>query len=171
MNPRLTAGFFQRDVLTVAPELLGKVLVRRFSPGHEERYIITEVEAYSAPHDLACHASKGRTPRTEVIFHEGGLVYVYLIYGIHWMLNIVTGQKDEASAVLVRGVRGISGPGRVGKALKLDRTFYGEDLFSSGRIWVENTSHSPQYKCLPRVGIEYAGEPWVSMPWRFMAAL
>lgn len=169
MNQRLPADFFQRDVLAVAPELLGKVLVRRFSDGNEERYVVTEVEAYSAPHDLACHASKGKTSRTEVMFHEGGLVYVYLIYGIYWMLNFVTGTKDEASAVLIRGVKGISGPGRVGRILRLDKTFYGENLNTSKRLWVEDSTLLPVYKSLPRVGINYAGEPWISKPWRYLA--
>lgn len=168
---RLPAEFYRRDVLTVAPELLGKVLVRSFSNGDTQRYIITEVEAYSAPHDLACHASKGRTPRTEVMFREGGLVYVYLIYGIYWMLNIVTGKVDEASAVLIRGVHEVSGPGRVGRVLQLDKSFYGEDLYRSDRIWIEDSPLKPAYQALPRVGINYAGEPWISKPWRFLAQL
>ena len=171
MNNRLSNDFFQRDVLAVAPELLGKQLVRKYSDGLEVRYPITEVEAYSAPHDLACHASKGRTTRTEVMFREGGLVYVYLIYGIYWMLNIVTGTHNEASAILIRGVKGISGPGRLGKALQLNRSFYGEELYSSDRLWIENSYQIPVYKTLPRVGIAYAGEPWISKPWRFVAEL
>lgn len=169
MQVRLPAEFYRRDVLTVAPELLGKTLVRVYNNGEKVKYTITEVEAYSAPHDLSCHASKGKTARTEVMFREGGLVYVYLIYGIYWMLNIVTGVRDEASAVLIRGVHNVSGPGRVGKALQLDKTFYGEDLYLSDRIWIEDSSLSPVYKTLPRVGIDYAGEPWISKPWRFMA--
>lgn len=171
MKDRLPAEFFQRDVLTVAPEMLGKFLVRKFNEDYVERYIITEVEAYSAPHDLACHASKGKTARTEIMFQEGGLVYVYLIYGIYWMLNVVTGQADEASAVLIRGVKGISGPGRVGKILKLDKSFYGENLYSSKRLWIEDTPITPEYKSLPRVGIGYAGEPWISKPWRYLAGI
>jgi DNA-3-methyladenine glycosylase len=135
------------------------------------RYIITEVEAYSAPYDLACHASKGKTTRTEVMFRGGGLVYVYFIYGMYWMLNIVTGKAGEASAVLIRGLQGVSGPGRVGKTLQLDKSFYGEELFTSNRLWIENTTLTPEYKSLPRVGINYAGEPWISKPWRFLAEL
>ncbi len=103
MKSRLPAGFFRRDVLTVAPELLGKSLARTFDDGTTERYIITEVEAYNGTEDLACHASKGRTPRTDIMFREGGLVYVYLVYGIHWMLNFVTGKEGVATAVLIRG--------------------------------------------------------------------
>ena len=81
LNCRLPESFFLRDVLEVAPELLGKKLVRQFDDGHIEAYLITETEAYRGGDDLACHASKGRTPRTEIMFHEGGKVYVYLIYG------------------------------------------------------------------------------------------
>ena len=169
MNQRLPAEFFMRDVLSVAPDLLGKILVRTFDDGTSERFIISEVEAYSAPHDLACHASKGKTTRTEVMFREGGRIYVYLIYGIYWMLNFVTGKENEASAVLIRGVKGISGPGRVGKALKLDKSFYGEQLNASDRLWVEDSAIKPAYESLPRVGIQYAGEPWISKPWRYVA--
>ena len=96
MSQRLPVEFYQQDVLTVAPALLGKVLVRRFNDGKTEKYIISETEAYSSPHDLACHASKGKTARTEVMFRDGGLVYVYLIYGMYWMLKIVTGIRNEA---------------------------------------------------------------------------
>src|SRR5512145_53559 len=92
---RLDSNFFSRDVLAVAPELVGKVLVRSFENGLVERFIITEVEAYRGAEDLACHASKGRTPRTEVMYHHGGLVYVYLIYGMYWMLNFVTGEPNN----------------------------------------------------------------------------
>ena len=171
MKSRLPAGFFRRDVLTVAPELLGKSLARTFDDGTTERYIITEVEAYNGTEDLACHASKGRTPRTDIMFREGGLVYVYLVYGIHWMLNFVTGKEGVATAVLIRGLKGIAGPGRVGKFLQLDRFFYGENLMESDRIWVEDSGIILPYKQMPRVGIHYAGEPWISKPWRFMADL
>ena len=170
MFTRLPAGFFRRDVLTVAPELLGKHLVRKFDNGTTERFTITEVEAYNGHEDLACHASKGRTPRTDIMFSEGGLVYVYLVYGMHWMLNFVTGKEGEATAVLIRGLNEITGPGRVGKFLQLDRSFYGEDLTKSDRIWVEDSGTMLPYRQMPRVGIHYAGEPWVSKPWRYMAS-
>jgi DNA-3-methyladenine glycosylase len=133
-----------------------------------KRYVITEVEAYSGNGDLACHASKGKTPRTEVMFREGGLIYVYLVYGIHWLLNIVTGKEGDASAVLIRGIEKVSGPGRVGKALQLDKSLYGENLFTSNRIWIENSEEKVEFTTSPRIGIQYAGEPWVSLPWRFL---
>ena len=167
MKSRLPNSFFQRNVLEVAPELLGKIIVRKLNNGKLIRFIITEVEAYSGDGDLACHASKGKTPRTEVMFREGGVVYVYLIYGMYWMLNIVTGKENDASAVLIRGVENISGPGRVGKALELDKSFNGENLFTSERIWIENSGTVENYITSPRIGINYAGEPWISKPWRF----
>ncbi len=168
MNERLRPAFFLRDVLDVAPDLLGKVLVRRFHPGETERYVITETEAYRGGEDKACHANKGKTPRTEVMFREGGVVYVYLVYGMHWMLNFVTGPLNDSSAVLIRGLGEISGPGRVGKALRLDKSFYGENVMTSQRLWIENSGSRVKYSSLPRVGIDYAGEPWVSKPWRYM---
>ncbi len=168
MPERLNGAFFQRNVLAVAPELIGKTLVRKFDDKNILRYKITETEAYSDDGDLACHASKGKTPRTEVMFREGGLVYVYFIYGIYWMLNFVTGKNEEASAVLIRGLEGVSGPGRVGKVLQLDKSFYGENLETSERIWVEDDNFYSEIVATPRIGINYAGEPWISKPWRFL---
>ena len=165
---RLTNSFFQREVTEVAPDLLGKILVRRFEDGTIHKFKITETEAYRGGEDKACHANKGLTARTKVMFDAGGLVYVYLIYGMCWMLNFVTGETGDSSAVLIRGVEGISGPGRVGRALQLDKSFYGEDLATSTRMWIEDSGLKPQYTTAPRVGINYAGEPWISKPWRFI---
>lgn len=168
MSARLTNDFYLRNVLDVAPEILGKQIVRKFDSGLVEKYSISEVEAYRGVEDLACHASKGRTPRTEIMFQKGGQVYVYLIYGIYWMLNIVTGGENDASAILIRGVRGISGPGRVGKALKLDKSFYGESLHSSDRIWIEDAPPVKIFSTAKRIGVDYAGETWSCKPWRFI---
>ena len=167
MHGRLNEAFFHRDVLEVAPALLGKTLVRKLPDGSKDTYIITETEAYRGPEDRACHAAKGRTSRTEVMFWDGGKIYVYLIYGLYWLLNIVTGAAEQPQAALIRGVQGIEGPGRVGRALLLDKTFYGEDLTGSDRIWLEQGMVARDPLALPRVGIRYAGEPWVSIPWRF----
>lgn len=166
MSTRLAPEFFLRDVLQVAPELLGKMLVRQFDDGRIERYRITEVEAYRGVEDLACHASKGRTPRTEVMFQQGGKVYVYLIYGQYWLLNLVTGIEGDASAVLIRGMEGFPGPGRVGRKLQLDHLFYGESLINSERIWVEDAEPVSEIRTSKRIGIEYAGE-WKDKLWRF----
>ncbi|HPR84923.1 MAG TPA: DNA-3-methyladenine glycosylase [Prolixibacteraceae bacterium] len=166
MNERLSLEFYVRDVLVVAPELLGKPLVRQFADGSQKQYMITEVEAYRGAEDLACHAAKGRTPRTEVMFQEGGKVYVYLIYGMYWLLNLVTGEEGYPSAVLIRGIDGFSGPGRLGRELQLDKSFYGENLQASPRLWVENAKPVTEYKTSKRIGIDYAGE-WANKMWRF----
>jgi len=167
MSTRLSSSFYLRDVLEVAPELLGKTLVRQFDDGRIASYRITEVEAYRGAEDLACHASKGRTPRTEVMFQEGGKVYVYLIYGMYWLLNFVTGEEGHASAVLIRGIEGFSGPGRLGRELQLDKSFYGENLTSSARLWVEDAEPVSEIKTSKRIGIGYAGDEWENKPWRF----
>lgn len=167
MENRLPLDFFLRDVLEVAPGLLGKLLVRQFDDGRIERYPITEVEAYRGIEDRACHASKGRTPRTDVMFAQGGAVYVYLIYGQYWLLNLVTGFEGDASAVLIRGIKDFSGPGRVGRELQLDRSFYGESLIHSPRIWVEDAKPVSEIKTSKRIGVEYSGEEWAAKMWRF----
>jgi len=166
-SQRLTREFFTRDVLEVAPGLLGKDLVIRHNDGSEGRFCITEVEAYRGEEDKACHASKGRTGRTEVMYHEGGKLYIYLIYGMYWMLNIVTATGDIPQAVLVRGVVNINGPGRLTKYLGIDRSFYGEDLVISERIWLEDTGLKPGFTTDTRIGVDYAGDYWRSMPWRY----
>lgn len=171
-NALFRAGhdFFALDALEMAPRLLGQTLVRRFDDGSEVRYTISEVEVYRGEEDLGCHASKGRTPRTEVMYHEGGKIYVYLIYGMYWLLNIVTGPADHPQAILIRGCKEVSGPGRLGKALKLDKTFYDEDMATSQRLWVETDVNLPPqpYSTSPRIGIEYAGQHWGNIHWRFL---
>jgi len=163
---KLTKDFFCRDVLEVAPNLLGKYIIRR-NGASIYKYLIKEVEAYRGEEDLSCHASKGKTERTKVMYEQGGLVYVYLIYGIHWMLNIVTGEKNYPQAVLIRSIDKFSGPGRVSRSLAIDKSFYGEDLTKSERIWIEdNEINSIIYKG-PRIGIDYSGPYWSKVPWRF----
>ncbi len=165
---RLQGPFYTRDALVVAPDLLGKILVRRFNDGKTFRWMITETEAYKGEEDLACHASKGRTSRTEVMYHEGGCVYVYLIYGMHWLLNIVTGKEDHPQAVLIRGLNTADGPGRVGKQLQLDKSFYSEDLTSSNRLWLEAPLQEiTEHTLSKRIGINYAPDEWRLKPWRF----
>ncbi|NDV47060.1 DNA-3-methyladenine glycosylase [Paludibacter sp. 221] len=167
-NKRLTIDFFRQDAVTVAEKLLGKTLVRKWDDGTISRYVITETEAYLGEEDLACHASKGRTKRTEIMFGNGGAVYVYLIYGMYWMLNFVTGCENHPQAVLIRGIDNIVGSGRVGRELKIDRSFYGEDTFISSRIWIEDAPDIKKIATAPRVGIDYAGEIWKNKPWRFI---
>ena len=127
-SKRLSRDFYTRDVLEVAPALLSKIIVIVKPDGTLRRYHVTETEAYRGSDDRACHACKGRTPRTEVMFHNGGLIYVYLVYGMHWMLNVVTGLENEPQAVLIRSLEGSTGPGRLTRTIGIDGSFYGEDL-------------------------------------------
>jgi DNA-3-methyladenine glycosylase len=166
---KLGQDFFSRDVLEVAPDLLGKVLVRRFDNRRLFTSQITEVEAYRGEEDKACHASKGRTSRTEIMYHPGGLVYVYLIYGMYWMLNFVTGAWNEPQAILIRGLNDIKGPGRITRRLLIDSYFYGENLAGSERLWIEDSGQQVTVQASPRIGIDYAGEPWKTLPWRYVA--
>nr|WP_321406206.1 DNA-3-methyladenine glycosylase [uncultured Carboxylicivirga sp.] len=167
---KLEHSYFRKDVLEVAPDLIGQILVRVFDDGTTEKWQITETEAYRGEEDEACHARKGRTPRTEVMYAEGGVVYVYLIYGMYWLLNVVTGPTDHPQAVLIRGLKNVNGPGRVGKALQLDKTFYGENIITSSRMWIENGSEKLQYATSPRIGIDYAPDEWKLKPWRYTVA-
>jgi DNA-3-methyladenine glycosylase len=164
---RLSREFYIRDVLDVAPELLGKNMVVRSRDNVYNRYKVTEVEAYRGPEDRACHASKGRTARTEVMYQEGGRLYVYFIYGMYWMLNVVTGGENDPQAVLIRGVETLPGPGKLTRSFGIDRTFYGEDLTISDRIWFEESGDNPVIKTGERIGIGYAGEYWKTRPWRY----
>ena len=167
---KLQKDFFARDVLEVAPDLLGKILVRKFNNGYTQKFIINEVEAYRGCEDLACHASKGKTARTEIMYHNGGHVYVYLIYGMYWMLNIVTGEENTPQAVLIRGISDLNGPGKLTKALQIDKSFYGENLMLSDRLWIENkiSDKKKSYITTPRIGIDYAGDVWKNKSWRFV---
>lgn len=168
---KLLRDFYIRDVLDIAPELPGKNLVLRSNSGTLARYRITDVEAYRGTDDKACHACKGRTTRTEIMFHEGGKLYIYFIYGMYWMMNIVTGEKDNPQAILIRGVEQYPGPGILTKALGIDKSFYGEDLIISDRIWLEDDGFKPSVKISPRIGIDYAGDYWKLKPWRFFISI
>lgn len=138
---------------------------------------ITETEAYHGPDDRACHASKGRTARTEVMFGPAGRWYVYLCYGIHEMLNLVTGPEGWPAAVLIRGVEGLSGPGRVTRALGIGRALNGTRADVDGAAgvaaWIESATEAegpvPAADIVagPRVGVDYAGLQWAAQPWRF----
>ena len=167
IHSRLDYAFYQRDVLDVCPELIGKMLVRSFPDGSTFRSRITEVEAYRGEEDLACHAARGRTPRTEVMYGEGGYVYVYLIYGMYWMLNIVTGLADHPQAALIRGLEEVTGPGRVTKKLKISGEFYGLNLVRSNMLWIEDHLVKADYITTQRIGVDYAGA-WKEKPWRFV---
>jgi len=102
------------------------------------------------------------------MYHSGGKVYVYLIYGMYWMLNFVTGEKETPQAALIRAVEGFDGPGKITEGLNIDGSFYGEDLLTSSRIWLENSDLNFDIVNKKRIGIDYSGEPWKSKLWRFV---
>ena len=162
---RLSRNFYNRKTLTVAKELLGKYLVRRIDR-KTVRVKITETEAYCGFHDLASHASKGLTPRTKVMFGPAGFTYVYLIYGMYNCLNIVTEKEGYPAAVLIRGVEGYNGPGKVCRFLKIDRALNNIDITRSKDVWIENGSSPDKIKTGKRIGVDYAGK-WKNKLWRF----
>ena len=160
----------ERPALEVARDMLGAQLCRRLPSGEIIRFAITEVEAYIGPEDKACHAAKGRTPRTEVMFAEGGSWYVYLCYGVHWLVNLVTGSKDFPAAVLLRGVGSIAGPGRLTKAMAITGELNAMPATKQSGLWIEQGMKVPESEIFygPRVGIGYAGEEWVAKPYRMI---
>lgn len=161
-----------RNTVSLARWLLGKYLVRA-TPAGPVAHLITETEAYHSARDLACHASRGRTRRTGTLFAAGGIWYVYLCYGVHEMLNLVTGPRDFPAAVLIRGVAGIAGPGRVARALGVDRRLNGAVCAPASGLWIEDQGVRVPRRAItagPRVGVDYAGPVWGKKPWRFRLA-
>lgn len=167
MYPPLPCEFYARDVLDVAPALLGQYLIRKLPDGNLMHYQITETEAYRGTEDAACHVHKSRTPRNEVMFDKPGTLYIYLIYGIHHMLNIVTAPKGEPQAVLIRGVTQFSGPGRLTRGMQITREWNKQSVCYNNTLWVAAGPTVTDYITGPRVGINYASEPWRSKPWRY----
>lgn len=159
-----------RGTVARARALLGKVLVRTVG-GERGAWRITEVEAYDGERDLACHAAQGRrTPRTEVMYRPGGVWYVYLCYGRHEMLNLVVGPEDYPAAVLIRGVEGVNGPGRVTRRLGIDRSLNGVAARPANGLHVEEAGGEVPRRVIragPRIGVAYAGPVWAAKPWRF----
>jgi DNA-3-methyladenine glycosylase len=167
MTKRLGRTFFERSTLVVAKELLGKYLVRKIN-GKEIALPITETEAYHGPKDKASHASRGKTPRTAVMFGPPGHAYIYLIYGMYHCLNIVTGPEEFPSAVLIRGLEGINGPGKLCRELHINKSLNTEDITTSKEIWIEDRGpRKGRIIRTPRVGIDYAGD-YKDKLWRFV---
>lgn len=180
MSKILADDFFNRNALIVAKELLGKHLVRKIN-GKETALMITEVEAYDGFEDKASHAHRGKTKRNEVMFGDAGYCYIYLVYGMHWMLNITTGEKGYPAAVLIRGVEGFDGPAKLTKFLKIDKKLNGEKvdllavaLAEEGKetgLWIENRGVKIKAKDIqktPRIGVGYAGPVWSKKCYRFL---
>lgn len=180
--------YLNQDVIFLAKDLLGKVLFTKIND-EVTAGIIVETEAYFGVQDKASHAyGNRRTGRTEVLYNEGGVSYVYLCYGIHYLFNIVTGVKDDPHAVLVRGIEPLvgkeimevrrkmpftkaaisAGPGSAAKALGIDRSFNNKDL-TGEEIWIEDHGiryHDEEIAAGPRIGVAYAQED-AFLPWRF----
>lgn len=181
---KLARSFYDRDPITVARELLGKLLVHQSRGGRRIGKIV-EVEAYLGPHDLAAHSSKGRTKRTQVMFGPPGHAYVYFIYGMHHCMNVVTEREGQASAVLLRAVEPVEniegrtcGPGLLCRALDIDRKRNGQDLLGDD-LFIAAPAESKLFTIVkrPRIGVDYAkhwakrhlrfyikGNPFVSRP-------
>jgi len=154
----------------VAPLLLGCRLCKRGPDGRISRLLIMEAEAYCGPLDRASHASRGLTPRNRIMFGPPGYWYVYLCYGVHWMLNLVTGPDGYPSAVLLRGVEDFSGPGRLTRALKITKAFDGRACSRHTGLWLEGPAEIPagwHRRRGPRVGVDYAGPEWLAKPYRW----
>ena len=182
----LPRAFYDRPVLVVARELLGARLVRTDGRRGLVSGAIAEVEAYDGPDDLACHAARGRTRRTEPLFGSPGYAYIYLIYGMHWCLNVVTGPAGYPAAVLIRAVEPLeglermdpgrgrapgakiaSGPGRLTRAFGIDRTLNLVDMTAPGPLFIAAGRRIGASRILrgERIGVEYAGD-WARRPWR-----
>jgi len=172
---KITRAFYARNTLTVARELIGMHLVRADGDTLRTGRIV-ETEAYQGPEDLAAHSSRGRTPRTEVMFGPPGHAYVYFIYGFWHCLNLVTEAEGVPHAVLLRALEPVTGiadktwgPGLLCRAMHIDKGLNGADLCGDA-LWLEKP---PRYGRRPpriarsaRIGVDYAGE-WARRPWRF----
>ncbi len=165
-------GFFLRDALALAPDLLGCALARRLPDGRVVSGVITEVEAY-LPDDPACHAHRGPTARNAAMFLAGGHAYVYFIYGMHFCVNVVSGPAGRGEAVLLRSLRvdGVpvartTGPGRLCRALGIDRALDGADLEDrTGTLFLlPRPGPAPAFTTTPRIGIRKNAD----VPWRFV---
>lgn len=186
----LDASFYQReDVVQIGRELVGKCLFTQIN-GERTGGVIVETEAYCHKDDRACHAHlQRRTKRTEIMYHAGGVAYVYLCYGIHHLFNIITNVEDKADAVLIRAIepsenieimqkrRGLNkvmpqltaGPGAMSQALGITKAHYGIPLTTGNLIWLEDRGlqvSAEDIVASPRVGVGYAGDDAL-LPWRF----
>lgn len=161
---------YGKDCLELGPLLVGKLLVRTFPDGTQRRLRITETEAYRGAEDTACHARMGRTKRNDPLWSGGGTIYVYLCYGIHWLLNIVSGQEDIPQAVLIRACEEpYGGPGKLTKALAVDKSFNGLDIRDCPGLRIEDDGARFEIIADRRVGIGYASEEDQAKLWRFRA--
>jgi len=178
MGKKLNRSFYTQTTLKVAKELLGKYIVRRVGKKKLVGKVI-ETEAYIGPQDRASHAFGGKkTPRNRAEYLIGGHIYIYLVYGMYWQMNISTAREGEPECVLIRAVEPengeislTNGPGKLCRYLKLDKSFYGEDVTKSKRIWLEDRGEkikTSQILATKRIGIDYSGPYWSRRKWRFL---
>ena len=169
MTKRLRKSDYAVDAVTAAKTLLGKLLCRRLADVTILKSRIVETEAYCGEGDTACHAHCGRTERNAPMYEASGIAYIYLCYGMHNLLNVVTGKKGYPEAVLIRGIKDHIGPGRVTRFLQIDRTLNREPLTTSTRLWIEDDGiPPPRFKATPRIGIAYATKRDQNRKWRFV---
>lgn len=168
-SKKLEYPFFHRECLEVAKDLVGKILVHK-TPEGVMRLRILETEAYCGEEDTACHAHKGRTKRTEVLYAKAGTVYVYLCYGMHWLLNIVTGEEEDPQAVLIRACVDANGPGKLTKKLQITGTLNKTSVCGETDLWIEDDGFACDVKTDKRVGIAYASQEDQDRLWRFILA-
>ena len=159
---KLPESFYHRPCLEVAKDLVGKVLVHK-----GKRLRIAETEAYCGEADTACHAHKGRTKRTEVMYMKAGTIYIYLCYGMHWLLNIVTGDEDQPEAVLIRACMEATGPAKLTKALDITGELNRCSIVGD-QLWIEDDGFVCDVATDKRVGIGYATQEDQDKPWRFI---
>jgi DNA-3-methyladenine glycosylase len=163
----LQPAFFERRADIVARELLGKALRRRLG-GKSVALTIFETEAYLGPHDLACHAARGRTARTNVLYGAPGTLYIYFVYGLHWMLNVVTGPEGYPAAVLIRAAGDASGPAKLTRMLSIDGALNKRVAEPRSGLWFENGETTGTVIATPRIGVAYAGPHWSARKLRFV---
>lgn len=160
---RLTYDFFHRHALEVAPDLVGKLLV------HNDKVLrISETEAYCGVTDTACHASKGRTRRTEVLYADAGTIYIYLCYGMHWLMNVITGDVDDPQGVLIRACVEAEGPGKLTKQLGITGELNRGSVVDAKELWISDDGFRCTVRTDKRVGISYASREDQDKPWRFI---
>ena len=160
---RLSYDFFHRHALEVAPDLVGKLLI------HGDRYLrICETEAYCGVTDTACHAHKGRTKRTEVLYADAGTIYIYLCYGMHWLMNVITGDIDDPQGVLIRACVEADGPGKLTKKLGITGDLNRGSVVDSRELWIADDGFRCTVRTAKRVGIGYASQEDQDKLWRFI---
>ena len=161
--------FFERDSFQVAEEILGCTLFRKLSDGDVIHSIITEVEVYDGFSDKASHAHRGLTKGNQVMFGPAGRAYIYLCYGIHWLFNVTTRESGYPAALLIRSVIDCEGPGRLTRYFNINGEQNNQLLNKETGLWLEADRNEckKNFEKRPRVGINYAGKPWVDKPYRY----